>query len=229
MFFIELNEAHPEYGARRVSVVLQSNDIEVGRKLARDLMKDLGLKAIYPKPNLSKPASDHQIYRYLLRAVNNTHANQVWSTNITYLPTPNGWVYLVAIIDWYNRKILSWRISNSMDSSFCIEALEEAVRHGNPEIFNTDQESQFTSSAFTIILKSRGIRISMDGKGRALDNIYIERFWRSLKYECVFLSRHSSIAELRRSVAKYMLHYNHSRPHQRLMYRTPEVVWKASA
>lgn len=225
----ELNATHPEYGARRLSVVLKNNGIKVGRKMARDLMIDLGLKAIYPKPNLSKRAADHKIYQYLLRGVAITHSNQVWSTDITYLPTPNGWVYLVAIIDWYSRKILSWRLSNSMDSSFCIEALEEALENGKPEIFNTDQGSQFTSNAFTSILLERGIRISMDGKGRALDNVYIERFWRSLKYESIFLSRHQSLIELRISISRYMRHYNNDRPHQSLKYRTPESVWKESA
>lgn len=225
----EMNAAHPEYGARRISTVLQSNGLEVGRKLTRDLMEDLGLKAIYPKPNLSKPAPDHKVYEYLLRGVEITHPNQVWSTDITYLPTPNGWVYLVAIIDWYSRKILSWRISNSMDTSFYIEALEDALKHGKPNIFNTDQGSQFTSNAFTRVLKNNGIRISMDGKGRALDNVYIERFWRSLKYECIFLSRYEDFGELRTAVSKYMLHYNNCRPHQSLKYQTPETVWRTSA
>lgn len=225
----ELNATHPEYGARRLSVVLQSNGIEIGRKMTRDLMVDLGIKAIYPKPNLSKRALDHKIYKYLLRGVEITHPNQVWSTDITYLPTSNGWVYLVAIIDWYSRKILSWRLSNSMDSSFCIEALKEALENGKPQIFNTDQGSQFTSNAFTSILLEKGIQISMDGKGRALDNVYIERFWRSLKYECIFLSQHQSLIALRFSISKYMEHYNNDRPHQSLKYRTPESVWKEAA
>ena len=225
----ELNTAHPEYGARRISVVLQNNGIEVGRKMARDLMVDLGLEAIYPKPNLSKRASNHKIYDYLLRGVEITHPNQVWSTDITYLPTQNGWVYLVAIIDWYSRKVLSWKLSNSMDSSFCIEALEEALQYGKPEIFNTDQGSQFTSHAFTNVLLENGIRISMDGKGRALDNVYIERFWRSLKYECVFLSRHQRLSDLRDSISRYMEHYNNTRPHQSLKYRTPASVWIEAA
>jgi putative transposase len=226
---LDLNAAFPYYGARRLSFVMQSNGFEIGRKLTRDLMVSLGIKAIYPKPNLSKAGKGHKIYDYLLKGVEIIRPNQVWSTDITYLPTPNGWVYLVAVIDWYSRKILSWRLSNSMDTSFCIEALEEALEHGTPEIFNTDQGSQFTSNAFTNCLLSRNIPISMDGKGRALDNVYIERFWRSLKYECVFLHRHNNMSELRESISKYIAHYNNCRPHQSLEYQTPEAIWVKSA
>lgn len=225
----DLNASHPEYGARRISVVLNKNGLEVGRKLAKDLMADLGIKALYPKPNLSKPHPDNQVFEYLLRGVEITHRNQVWSTDITYLPTKNGWVYLVAVIDWYSRKILSWRLSNTMDASFCVEALEEALKYGKPKIFNTDQGSQFTSNAFTSVLKREGIKISMDGKGRALDNVYIERFWRSLKYESVFLNRHENVIDLRNTVSKYMDHYNNHRPHQSLKYLTPSEVWKEVA
>ena len=214
----------PYYGARRISAWLKRRGIKVGRKKARSLMKQLGLKAISPGPDTSKPSPEHRIYPYLLRGVKVTHKNQVWSTDITYIRLPQGFLYLTAVIDWHSRYVLSWRLSNTLDTGFCIEALEEAFKQGRPEIFNTDQGSQFTSEAFTGVLKKQGIQISMDGRGRATDNAKVERLWRSVKYEEVLLKGYQNVKELKEGLKLYFQHYNEERPHQALGYQTPEEV-----
>ena len=216
----------PFYGSRRMSVVLRQQGYQVNRKRVQRLMRQLGLEAIYPKPRLSQVHSEHQVYPYLLRNLVVTHANQVWCTDITYLPVLKGHFYLVAMMDWFSRKVLSWRISNTLDVAFCIEALHEAcARYGAPEIFNSDQGSQFTSNSFTGCLKAAGVQISMDGRGRCHDNIFIERLWRSLKYELIYLMAFENGKHLNREVCRWMDWYNQERPHQALNYRTPEVVY----
>ena len=191
----------PWYGSRQMARHLRRLGYCVGRKRVRRLMRLMGLSAIYQKPRTSDPHPDHRIYPYLLRGLEIDRANQVWCTDITYIPMRRGFLYLVAIMDWWSRKVLAWRRSNTMDVDFCVEALEAALaRHGKPEIFNTDQGSQFTSVAFTQILKDAGVKISMDGKGRWMDNVFIERLWRSLKYECVYLQAFETGAEDRKSV-----------------------------
>lgn len=188
-------------------------------------MRAMSITAIYPKPNTSRPNKQHRIYPYLLTGVTITKPNVVWSTDITYIRLKHGFVYLVAIVDWYSRKILSWRLSNTLDSSFCVEALEEALEiYGNPEFFNTDQGAQFTSDEFIAPLKSRGIKISMDGKGRAIDNIFTERLWRTIKYENVFLRGYESMFEARTGLMEYIDFYNDERIHASLAYRTPSAV-----
>jgi putative transposase len=197
-----------------------------GCTVVRGLMRKMGIEAIYKKPRLSEPHPGHTIYPYLLRGLSITGGNAVWSTDITYIPMAKGFCYLVAIMDWASRKVLSWRISNTLDTSFCIEALEEAIScYGTPQIFNTDQGSQFTSDAFTQILKNHNIRISMDGRGRWMDNIFIERLWKSVKYEEVYLKAYSSITEARKELTKYFDRYNQRRRHQGLDDRTPDMVY----
>ena len=189
-------------------------------------MRKLGLQAIYQKPNTSKPHPEHQTYPYLLRGLKINRPNHVWAADITYIPMPKGFLYLVAIMDRHSRKVLSWRLSNSMDAEFCVEALEEALaRFGKPEIFNTGQGSQFTSTAFTTTLESNGIRISMDGRGRFLDNIFVERLWRSLKYENVYLHAYAIGTEARQGIGKWFRQYNSQRLHQSLRYQTPDHVY----
>jgi putative transposase len=191
-------------------------------------MKLMGFEAIYPKPRLSKADRDHAKYPYLLRNMPVTRSNQVWCTDITYIPTVRGFVYLVAIMDWHSRYVLSWEISNSLESSFCIKALERALRkYGAPEIFNSDQGSQFTDKAFTEVLETNGVRISMDGKGRCMDNIFVERLWRSVKYEEVYLKEYQTLSEARTGLAEYFQCYNETRPHQSLDYMTPSAVYFA--
>ena len=222
--------ATPFYGARKMVVHLRRLGYEVGRKLVRRLMDALGIKAIFPKPNLSKRRQDHKVYPYLLGGLTIDRPNHVWATDITYIPTPGGHVYLVAILDWASRKVLSWRLSNTLSTHFCIEALDEALAcYGKPEIFNTDQGCQFTSEAFTQRLKDSGIAISMDSKGRCLDNIIVERFWRSLKYEMIFLQEFRTMAELRVRIARYVTFYNQERPHQSHSYETPAAVYGKAA
>ena len=206
----------PFYGSRKMAVVL-----EVNRKRIQRLMRLLGLQAIYPKPNLSRPAPGHQIYPYLLRGVDIVRPNQVWSTDITYLPMRGGFLYLVAVMDWFSRFVLSWELSNTMETGFCLAALEAAFRFGQPEIWNSDQGSQFTSADFLAPLQKRSISISMDGRGRALDNVFIERLWRSLKYELIYPGDFASGLELFPALENYFHFYNHQRPHQALGYRTP--------
>jgi len=189
-------------------------------------MRLMGLMAVYPKPRLSLPGEGHRIYPYLLKNIRVIRPNQVWSTDITYIRLSAGFIYLVAVIDWFSRLILSWEVSTSLDSDFCISALERALDHGKPEIFNTDQGSQFTSLAFTSILKEHQVAISMDGRGRALDNVFIERFWRSVKYEEVYLNDYQTIPQAIARLKRYFQYYNSERPHQSLDYQTPEAVHK---
>jgi putative transposase len=218
----------PFYGSIRMTRWLREQGQRVNRKRVSRLMRVMGLEAVYPKPRLSQPASGHQIYPYLLRNVPITAVNQVWSTDITYIRLLRGFIYLVAVIDWFSRYVLSWEVSISMESSFCLSALDWALSRGCPEIFNTDQGSQFTSRAFTSRLEAAGIRISMDGRGRALDNVFVERLWRSVKYEEVYLNDYGSVAEAITNLGRYFEFYNRERPHQALGYRTPESVWLAA-
>ena len=217
--------ATPFYGARKITVCLKNQNYGVNRKHIRRLMRVMGLKAIYRRPKTSKPAPGHKIYPYLLDGMAITRPNQVWAADITYIPMARGFLYLVAIIDWYSRYVLSWRLSNTLDASFCVEALEEALEKGKPEIFNTDQGSQFTGEAFTGLLKQHGVRISMDGKGSYNDNLFIERLWRSVKYEEVYLKAYQDGREARIGLGNYFRFYNTERPHQTHGYRTPAEVY----
>lgn len=222
----ETYTAHPYYGSRRMSKYLQTKGYDVGRKALRRYYSIMGLAAVYPKMNLSKRNQAHKVYPYLLNGLEITRPNHVWSTDITYIRMFQGFVYLVAIIDWYSRYILSWRVSISLEGEFCVAALEEAMeKYGKPEIFNTDQGVQFTSENFTNTLKQAGVQISMDGKGRALDNIFIERFWRSLKQEKIYLIILNTVQEAKNAINNYMGFYNTERMHQSLEYSTPETVY----
>lgn len=223
----EIHLRYPFYGGRRIRNELGDLGHAVGRGHVGTLMRKMGIEALYCKPKLSKPHPGHKVHPYLLRGVEIDRANHVWAADITYLPMAKGFCYLVAIIDWASRKVLAWRLSNTLDTSFCLAALDEAVlRFGAPEIFNTDQGSQFTSEAFTDALESRRISISMDGKGRWLDNVFVERLWRSVKYEEVYLKAYGSIAEARKELEAYFDFYNRRRRHQGLDDRTPdEVYW----
>ncbi len=209
------------YGSRRMKAWLRGQGHPVGRKKVRRLMRLMGLEAIYRRPNTSKPTPEHKVYSYLLKGVKINRVNQVWTADITYIPMARGFVYLVAIMDWYSRYVLAWWLSNTLEVDFCVEALEEALSKGKPEIFNTDQGSQFTSEAFTRILLEQGIQISMDGKGRYTDNILVERLWRSIKYEEVYLKAYQNGTEARKGIGAYLDFYNQERPHQALGYRTP--------
>jgi putative transposase len=222
----KIHLALPFYGARKIQVELNSRGFSVGRGKVRRLMRKMGLEAIYRKPRTSIPKPGNHIYPYLLKDLQIERTNQVWTTDITYLPMAKGFAYLVAIIDLYSRRVMSWRLSNTMDASFCIEALEDAIqRFGPPEIFNTDQGSQFTSDSFTTVLKAHGVKISMDGKGRWVDNVFIERLWRSVKYEEVYLKAYQTMKEARQSLNSYFTFYNQCRFHQALDYRTPDMVY----
>jgi len=212
---------YPFYGSRRMAVVL-----EVNRKRVQRLMRILGIEALYPKPNLSRPAPGHEIYPYLLRGVAIERPNQVWSTDITYLPMHGGFLYLVAVMDWFSRFVLSWELSNTMETGFCLAALNAAFRFGKPEIWNSDQGSQFTAAEFLAPLKKHGIAISMDGRGRALDNVFIERLWRSLKYELIYPGDFADGVDLLAALDRYFHFYNHQRPHQALAYRTPADLYR---
>ena len=216
----ELYLRRPFYGSRKLADVLGAN-----RKRVQRLMRRMGIEAIYPKRRTTWPAVGHKIYPYLLRGVAVTRPNQVWSSDITYLPLRQGFLYLVAVLDWYSRCVLSWRLSNTLTGSFCVEALDAALSLVTPEIFNTDQGSQFTAAAFTSRLESRGVAISMDGRGRALDNVFIERLWRSVKYEEVYLKDYADGWEAEENLASYFRFYNHERIHQSLEYRTPAEVY----
>jgi putative transposase len=221
---------YPFYGSRRIRDWLGDQGHRVNRKKVRRLMRTMDLSAQYPKRNLSLANQAHKIYPYLLRDLVIDRPNQVWATDITYIPMAKGFVYLAAIMDWYSRKVLSWRVSNTLDASFCVEALEEAIEtHGVPEIFNTDQGGQFTGDDFTGTLKQHGIHISMDGKGRWIDNVFVERLWRSVKYEEVYLKAYDSIADARASLGRYFAFYNTERRHQSLDRRTPDSVYYESA
>ncbi len=226
----ELYLAFPFYGSRRMAAVLRRDGWAVNRKRVRRLMRVMGLEAIYQKPNTSRKHPEHRVYPYLLRGLVIDRPNQVWCADITYIPMAKGFVYLVAVMDWFSRRVLSWRVSTTMDTAFCVEALQEAMdRHGPPEIFNTDQGVQFTSADFLGELETRGVRISMDGKGRYLDNIFIERLWRSLKYEEVFINAYESVAAARHGIGGWLTFYNDERPHQALSYRTPREIFEAAA
>ena len=215
----------PFYGSRRMTVALRQMDHLVNRKRVQRLMRQMGIQAIYPKPQLSKKDKGHKIYPYLLRHVSINRVNQVWSADITYIPLRYGFMYLVAIIDWFSRYVLSWRLSNTLDTAFCLEALESALQINKPDIYNTDQGVQFTSIAHTNRLKEEGIQISMDGRGRAFDNIFIERLWRSVKYEDIYLHDYQSVSELMAGLETYFRFYNQERPHQSLNDQTPEMVY----
>ena len=219
----------PFYGSRKMVVFLKKVGHRVNRKRVQRLMRQLGLAGMAPGPNTSRPHPEHRVYPYLLRGVTVVRPNQVWSTDLTYIRLPRGFAYLVAIIDWYSRRVLSWRISNSMEAVFCVDCLEDALRHyGTPEIFNSDQGSQFTSTAFTDVLKREGVTISMDGRGRAFDNIFVERLWRSVKHEDVYLKGYASMGELLLGLAGYFAFYNGERPHQSLENKTPDVVYRSA-
>jgi putative transposase len=223
----EIHLDYPYLGTRGIKNELWDKGYKVGRSHIRTLMRKMGIEALYQKPRLSEPHPGHTIYPYLLRGLTITEANHVWAADITYIPMTKGFCYLVAIMDWASRKVLSWRLSNTLDTSFCTEALEEAIsRNGTPQLFNTDQGSQFTSDDFTDILKKHDIRISMDGKGRWMDNLFIERLWKSVKYEDVYLKAYTSISEVRKGLTTWFGRYNTRRRHQGLDNRTPdEVYW----
>jgi putative transposase len=214
----------PFYGSRRMTAWLRNQGYRVNRKRVRRLMGIMGLRAIYRRPRTSQPAPGQKVYPYLLRGIAITQPNQVWTADITYIPMARGFLYLVAIMDWYSRYVLAWRLSNTLEASFCVEALEEALRKGVPEIFNTDQGAQFTSQTFTGLLEQQGVRVSMDGKGHYTDNLFIERLWRSLKYEEVYLKAYTGGKEARAGIGEYFDFYNMERLHQALSYRTPAEV-----
>ncbi len=221
----ELHLNYPFAGSRMLRDLLRQQGVDVGRLHVASLMKKMGIEAIYRRPNTSRPAPGHRIYPYLLRNVAVTRPNQAWAMDISYIPMARGFVYLAAVVDWFSRKILSWRLSITMDVSFCLEALEEALsRHEQPEIFNTDQGSQFTSEAFTGQLKNHGLSISMDGKGCWRDNVFVERIWRTIKYEEVYLRAYESVQEARTSLGRYIDFYNQTRPHSSLKGKTPNQV-----
>jgi putative transposase len=221
----EIDEVYtrwPFYGSRRIA-----EELTVSRGRVQRLMRLMGIAAIYPKRRTTWPAAGQQIYPYLLRNVEITRVNQVWSSDITYVPLLRGWLYLVAVLDWASRKVLSWRLSNTLDGRFCLAALDEALSLSRPEVFNTDQGCQFTSQTFTSRLAEAGVAISMDGRGRALDNVFIERLWRSVKYEEVYLRDYASVSEAEKSLGAYFMFYNERRRHQALGYRTPAAVYAA--
>ena len=217
--------ATPFYGSRRMAVWLTRLGYRVNRKRVQRLMRIMGLRTIYRRPRTSCPAPGHRVYPYLLRGMEITRPNQVWATDITYIPMARGFLYLVAIMDWFSRYVLAWRLSNTLDADFCVAALEEALSKGRPEIFNTDQGSQFTSEAFTGLLEHHEVRISMDGKGRYLDNLFVERLWRTVKYEEVYLKAYAAGREAKAGIDAYFHFYNTQRPHQALGYRTPAEVF----
>jgi putative transposase len=216
----------PFYGVRRMTAWLKQQGEAVNEKRVRRLLREMGLEAIYPKPRLSQKALGAEIYPYLLRDVEIKQVDEVWSTDITYVRLVGGFIYLMAILDWYSRYVLEWEVSVTLDSSFCIAALERALLRGQPKIFNTDQGSQFTSQRFTGKLLAQGIRVSMDGRGRALDNIFVERLWRSVKYEEVYLKDYRNVVEAKQGLRNYFEFYNRERLHQSLGYQTPEAVYR---
>src|SRR4051812_24132798 len=224
----ELYTACPFYGSRKITEELTRCGEEVNRKRVRRLMREMGLEAIYPKPRLSAAGRGHKIYPYLLRGVKIERPDQVWSADITYIPMPSGFMYLAAVIDWYSRYVIAWRLSNTLDGAFCLEMLEEALRSGRPEVFNTDQGVQFTAEAFTGRLLSAGVAVSMDGRGRALDNVFVERLWRTVKYEDIYIRGYEAVPELQRGLARYFAFYNQERLHQSLGYETPVVVYRGA-
>lgn len=218
--------ATPFYGSRRMTAWLTRRGETVNRKRVQRLMRTMGLEAIHPGPRTTNRSPDHEIHPYLLRGVAIDRRDQVWSTDVTYLPLEDGYMFLAAVIDWHSRFVLSWRLSNTLDGRFCLEALDAALKGGRPEIFNTDQGCQFTARAFIGRLKEEGVAISMDGRGRALDNVFVERLWRSLKYEEVYLKSYRSVREMEQGLEGWFAFYNHERPHQALAYRTPAEVYR---
>lgn len=216
----------PFYGSRKMTAYLRKNGYDINRKRVQRLMIKMGMQAIYPIPNTSRPNKEHKIYPYLLKGVTAEAPNHIWSTDITYIRLDRGFVYLSAIIDWFSRYVLAWKLSNSLDNSFCIETLEDAFQYGIPKIFNTDQGAQYTAQSFIDKLEEKNeIQISMDSKGRALDNIFVERLWRSLKYEEVYLNSYESVADAEQGIDQYLSFYNKERFHQSLNYRTPAAVY----
>jgi putative transposase len=218
--------ACPFYGSRRMTAWLIEQGEEVNRKRVQRLMRVMGLEAVYPKPRLSVAGRGHKIYPYLLRGVKIERPDQVWSTDITYVPMTSGFMYLAAVIDWFSRYVIAWKLSNTLDGSFCLEMLDEALKGGRPEVFNTDQGVQFTAAAFTGRLESAGVAVSMDGRGRALDNVFVERLWRSVKYEDIYLRGYEAVPELYQGLGRYFIFYNNERLHQSLDYRTPAAVYR---
>jgi putative transposase len=218
----------PCYGSRRMTVWLNNNGEEVNRKRVQRLMRLMGLEAIYPKPRLSTPDRQHKVYPYLLRGVEIGRPDQVWSTDITYVPLTAGFMYLAAIIDWYSRYVIAWRLSNTLDGAFCLELLDEALAQGRPEVFNTDQGVQFTAYAFTGRLQAAGVQVSMDGKGRCLDNVFVERLWRTVKYEDIYLWGYETVPALTQGLGRYFPFYNDERLHQALGYQTPAAVYRGA-
>jgi putative transposase len=229
MLMRRIDELHLEYpfaGSRMLRDMLSRQGFEVGRRHVKTLMRKMSIEAIYRRPNTSRPTPGHRIHPYLLRGLAITRPNQVWAMDITYIPMARGFVYLAAVVDWFSRRVLAWTLSITMETNFCIEALEEALsRNEKPEIFNTDQGSQFTSEAFTGRLKEEGISISMDGRGRWRDNVFIERIWKSIKYEEVYLRAYASVSEARTSIGRYLDFYNSIRPHSSLKALTPDQVY----
>ena len=222
----ELHLDYPFAGSRMLRDLLRGEGIEIGREHVATMMKRMGIEAIYRRPNTSKPAPGHKIYPYLLRSVAVERPNQAWAMDITYIPMARGFVYLTAVVDWFSRRVLSWRVSITMEVAFCLEAVEEALaKYGRPEIFNTDQGSQFTSAAFTGVLLDNAIAISMDGKGAWRDNVFVERLWRSVKYEEVYLHAYDSVTAARAGIARYVAFYNTRRPHQSLDGQTPDTIY----
>jgi putative transposase len=219
--------ATPFYGSRRMQAALRAAGHEVNRKHVQRLMRLMGLEAVGPKPRLSAANPAHRVYPYLLRDVSITRVDQVWSTDITYVRLRHGFVYLMAILDWHSRSVLAWELSVTVDGQFCLDALDVALARSTPEIFNTDQGAQFTATAFTDRVKAAGAQISMDGRGRALDNVFVERLWRSVKYEEVYLRDYASVPDARQGLGRYFGFYNQERPHQALGYRTPAAVYYA--
>jgi putative transposase len=217
----------PFYGSRKMKAWLLQQGYLVSRKRVRRLMRLMGLEAIYRRPNTSKPAPGHRIFPYLLKGVEVNRVDQVWAADITYIPMAKGFLYLVAIMDWHSRYVLAWRLSNTLEVDFCVAALEEALSKGRPQIFNTDQGSQFTSEAFTSMLLAQGVQVSMDGRGRCMDNVFVERLWRSIKYEEVDLKAYQNGTEARKGIGAYLAFYNQERPHQALGYRSPGQVFQA--
>jgi putative transposase len=216
------------YGSRRMAAELSTEDCPLNRKRVQRLMRTMGIAALYPRRSTSVPGLGHRVYPYLLRGLTIDRANQVWCSDITYVPMERGFMYLVAVMDWYSRYVLSWRLSNSLDAGFCVSALEEALARGKPEIFNTDQGAQFTSREFTSMLEANQVAISMDGRGRALDNVFIERLWWSVKWEDVYLKVYGTVADLHEGLARYFDFYDHRRKHQSLDDRTPYEIFQAS-
>jgi len=216
----------PFYGSRRMTAWLVSQGEAVNRKRVQRLLRVMGLEALYPKPKLSASGRGHRIYPYLLRDVAIQRPDQVWSTDITYVPLVSGFMYLAATIDWYSRYVIAWRLSNTLDGSFCLDMLEEALSKGRPEVFNTDQGVQFTAQAWTGRVEEAGVRVSMDGRGRCLDNVFVERLWRTVKYEDIYLRGYEGVPELARGLGRYFGFYNEERPHQALGYRTPVAVYR---